>query len=107
MFHFRLSKQTGSMRFYVGVTDNNWYHYLASLRPEEVNFWKPSARTGFRILEAGEPFLFKLHSPENFIVGGGFFVEYTALPLKAASEVSRDGGAQACRRDFASWALSS
>ncbi len=25
------------MKFYVGVTDNNWYHYLSGLKPEENN----------------------------------------------------------------------
>ena len=29
-----------------------------------------------RTCSRGEPFLFKLHSPENYIVGGGFFVRY-------------------------------
>ncbi len=78
------------MKFYVGVTDNNWYHYLASLKPEEVNFWRPSAASKLASLQAGEPFLFKLHSPDNYIVGGGFFVEYTALPLSMAWEVFRE-----------------
>ena len=32
-------------------------------------------------LEPGEPFLFKLHSPMNFIVGGGFFIRSERLPL--------------------------
>jgi putative restriction endonuclease len=33
------------------------------------------------VLQPGEPFLFKLHSPDNFIVGGGFFVRYSPLPI--------------------------
>ncbi len=80
----------GSMKFYIGVTDNNWYHYLASIKPEEVNFWKPRAGLGLARLQPGEPFLFKLHSKENFIVGGGYFVEYTTLPLSMAWEVFRE-----------------
>ena len=28
--------------------------------------------------------MFKLHSPHNFIVGGGFFVRYSALPARLA-----------------------
>jgi putative restriction endonuclease len=68
------------MKFFIGITDNGWYNYLADLQPDEVNFWQPGA-TGFRALEPGEPFLFKLHYPEHFIVGGGFFVRYTQLPL--------------------------
>ena len=31
-------------------------------------------------MDAGWPFLFKLHSPHNFVVGGGSFVRFTALP---------------------------
>lgn len=37
-------------------------------------------------MQAGEPFLFKLHSPNNFIVGGGLFVSYSALPASLAWE---------------------
>jgi hypothetical protein len=69
---------------WVGVTDKNWYEHLARLAPEEVNFWQPSGSRTFRILQAGEPFLFKLHSPHNYIVGGGFFVRYSALPASLA-----------------------
>lgn len=36
------------------------------------------------MLHPGEPFLFKLHSPNNYIVGGGFFVQYSALPASLA-----------------------
>jgi hypothetical protein len=32
----------------------------------------------------GEPLLFKLHSPEDFIVGGGFFSHFTTLPASFA-----------------------
>ena len=38
----------------------------------------------FLALAPGEPFLFKLHSPKNFIVGGGFFVSHTSLPASLA-----------------------
>ncbi len=68
------------MRFYVAVTDNRWFANLARLRPDEVNFWRPSG-TGFGALEPGELFLFKLHSPLNVIAGGGFFVRFERLPL--------------------------
>ena len=34
----------------------------------------------------GGLFLFKLHYPENFIVGGGFFVHFTRLPYTLAWE---------------------
>lgn len=72
------------MRFYVGVTDEDWFRQLRAAHPDEVNFWRPSARSGFKALESGGPFLFKLHAPKNFIVGGGFFVSYSRLPVSVA-----------------------
>jgi len=74
------------MKIWVGVTDNEWYHYLAELQPDEVNFWRPGGG-GFRAIEPYEPFLFKLHSPYNFIVGGGFFIRHTTLPLSLVWDV--------------------
>lgn len=70
-----------SLRYYVAVTDRQWYRFL-SARPEwdEVNFWQPGGTRAFRALEPGEPFLFKLHHPEHSIVGGGFFVRSVLLP---------------------------
>lgn len=38
----------------------------------------------FKLLQPGEPFLFKLHSPRNVIVGGGFFVRYAAIQCTVA-----------------------
>jgi len=74
------------MKLWVGVTDDGWFEYLSARKPDEVNFWQPSAGREFRSLVPGEPFLFKLHSPKNFIVGGGFFVRYSALPCSLAWE---------------------
>ena len=71
------------MQFFIGVTDNAWYRFLARLQPDEVNFWRPSGRS-FGAIPIGAPFLFKLHSPLNFIVGGGFFVRADQLPLTLA-----------------------
>lgn len=71
------------MKFWVGVTDKNWFEYLASINPDEVNFWKPSGK-GFNAIEVGEPFLFKLHSPINKIVGGGYFIRSEKIPLSLA-----------------------
>jgi putative restriction endonuclease len=73
------------MRFFVSLTDNEWYRFLAGRQPDELNFWRPGAG-GFRTLDEREPFLFKLHSPHNYIVGGGFFVRYSVLPLSMAWE---------------------
>ncbi len=72
------------MKLWVGVTDKDWFEYLTRLEPDEVNFWQPSGARNFRVLQPGEPFLFKLHSPNNFVVGGGFFVRYSALPCSLA-----------------------
>lgn len=72
------------MKLWVGVTDGDWFEYLRARRPDEVNFWQPGGGRQFRALEPGEPFLFKLHSPKNYIVGGGFFVRYSALPCSLA-----------------------
>lgn len=47
---------------------------------DEVNFWQPSGSRQFRRLQPGEPFLFKLHSPDDYVVGGGFFSHFTILP---------------------------
>jgi putative restriction endonuclease len=72
------------MKLWVGVTDEDWFTQLSRLRPDEVNFWQPSGSRAFRALELGELFLFKLHSPKNFIVGGGHFVRYSSLPASLA-----------------------
>lgn len=72
------------MRLFVAITDSDWFDYLSELRPDEVNFWKPSGAKSFHSLSPGEPLLFKLHSPNNSIVGGGFFSHYTVLPASFA-----------------------
>ena len=72
------------MKFWVGVTDNNWFEYLATRTPDEVNFWRPSGFGTFQTVPAGSLFLFKLHSPYNFIAGGGVFVKHSNLPLSLA-----------------------
>jgi putative restriction endonuclease len=75
------------MRAFIGVTDFAWYSYLAAIQGlDEVNFWQPSASTHFKALQPGEPFLFKLHSPRNYIVGGGFFAYNTISPVSLAWE---------------------
>jgi len=75
------------LRLFVGVTDNDWFRFLRA-RPEldEVNFWQPGGNRAFRILSIGKPFLFKLHSPENFVVGGGFLAHASLLPCSLAWE---------------------
>jgi putative restriction endonuclease len=71
---------------FVGITDWEWFSQLRQLPGvDEVNFWQPSPR-GFLALEPGEPFLFKLHSPRNRIVGCGIFARHVQLPVSMAWE---------------------
>ncbi len=75
------------MKFYLGVTNNNWYNYLSRINPEDINFWQPGGKSIFRVLERGAPFLFKLKYPANVIGGVGFFSSHTFLPLNIAWDV--------------------
>lgn len=73
------------MKAYIGITDGDWYQLLAAQdQLDEVNFWQPGGSRQFRALSPGELFLFKLHSPRNFIVGGGFFAHSTLIPTSLA-----------------------
>jgi putative restriction endonuclease len=76
------------VKAYVGVTDSEWYRFLAA-RPglPEVNFWQPSGGREFHVLSPGEPFFFKTHYPQNRVVGGGFFSGSTQLPVSEAWEL--------------------
>jgi putative restriction endonuclease len=76
------------MNIWVGVTDNQWFDVVSHVPGvDEVNFWQPGGGSkAFRVLHQGEPFLFKLHRPLNFIVGGGFFVKQTRVPISLAWE---------------------
>jgi putative restriction endonuclease len=75
-----------AVRLVVAVTDGDWFDHLrVKSELAELNFWSPSA-TNFRALEPGELFLFKLHAPRNFIVGGGVFAYANSLPCSLAWE---------------------
>jgi putative restriction endonuclease len=75
-----------SINLVVAVTDSDWFNLLRKQTLlKEVNFWAPSDK-GFRALQPGELFLFKLHAPVNKIVGGGVFAYATSLPLSLAWE---------------------
>lgn len=79
------------MHFYIGITDNDWFALQASRSDvDEVNFWKPSPTANFKALQVGEPLLFKLHAPFNFIVGGGFFTRFLHLPINLAWDAFRE-----------------
>ncbi len=73
------------MRAYVAVTDPNWFQFLRA-RPnlDEVNFWRPGGDRQFKAIDPGEPFLFKLPSPQNFIVGGAIYSRFYGLPISMA-----------------------
>ena len=75
------------MKAFVAVTDADWFNFL-SQQPgiDEVNFWRPGGTGEFKALSLGGPLLFKLHWPENFIVGGGFFASYSRLPVSIVWE---------------------
>jgi putative restriction endonuclease len=75
-----------SVRLIVAVTDAEWFDQLRQIQNlTEANFWSPSD-SNFRALQPGELFLFKLHSPNNFIVGGGIFAHANSMPCSLAWE---------------------
>lgn len=69
------------MKLFVGVTNNEWFRYLSERKPDEVNFWRPRSQLDFKALQPGDVFLFKLHSPLDFIAGGGVFLRHDRFPL--------------------------
>ena len=77
------------LRGFVAVTDRDWFDSLRRAQLDEVNFWQPSA-TSVRA-EIGTPWIFKLHYPENAIVGVGFFTYYTRMPISVAWETFAAG----------------
>jgi putative restriction endonuclease len=79
------------MKFYIGVTDTNWYNFLAERKREDINFWQPGGNTVFKIIPQGAPFLFKLRSPIDSIGGVGFFSSHTFLPISIAWDVFNEG----------------
>ena len=75
------------MRAWVAVTDKDWYRFLSRRTDlDEINFWQPGGNRVFGTLSPGEPFLFKLHYPDNAIVGGGYFTHSSRLPASVAWE---------------------
>jgi putative restriction endonuclease len=81
------------MRAYVGVTDDNWFRFLAS-NPEltEVNFWRPRDIRQFSSLAPGEPFIFKTRlRAGNLLVGGGFFEAHVVLRISESWDFFGEG----------------
>ena len=84
-----------SINLVIAVTDDDWFEMLRQPTGRtEVNFWAPSG-VGFQALEPGELFLFKLHSPRNYIVGGGIFGYANALPCSLAWAAFGEGNGAA------------
>jgi putative restriction endonuclease len=93
------------MRFYLGVTNINWYTYLSSINPEDINFWKPGG-TPFKAIPVGAPFGFKLKSPLNAIGGVGFFFKYTTLPISVAWDTFKERNGHSTFKEFQNIILS-
>lgn len=75
------------MKIWVALTDIHWVRALAALGPDEVNFWQPGGERRPVRLEAGAPYLFKLHAREGgHIVGGGYLAHWSVLPARLAWE---------------------
>ena len=89
----------------IAVTDGDWFDTLRQ-QPSlaEFNFWVLSA-ANFRALQPGELFLFKLHAPRNFIVGGGAFAYANALPCSLGWEAFKDsiGASSAIKMRARAW----
>ena len=89
-----------SIKLVVAVTDRTWFEHLRRVPGlAEANFWSPSDRP-FKALQPGELFLFKLHAPHNFIVGGGIFAYGNILPCSLAWEAFGEANGAASLEDM-------
>ena len=88
------------MKFWLGVTDNNWFDFLSRADVDEVNFWQPSGKAPFSKLALGSPFLFKLKRPFNHVAGGGYFVKFSVLPLSMVWETFGHKNGASNRSEF-------
>ncbi len=78
------------MIFFVGNTDFEWFRFLRSRSPEDINFWQPGGKLRFHAINQGAPFLLKLKAPINKIAGIGFFSTHSLLPVDFAWEVFQE-----------------
>src|SRR6185437_4680284 len=90
----------GGINLVVAVTDGDWFEHLRRKNDlDEINFWAPSGKTIFRALAPGGLFLFKLHAPRNYIVGGGIFAYANSMPCSLAWEAFGEAnGAQSLQQ---------
>lgn len=89
------------MRGFIGNTDYDWFTHLRGIEPpiDEVNFWRPG-EASFRMLQPGEPVLFRLKAPYNAIGGFGFFVHFSRLPSTVAWSVYGHANGAASKDEF-------
>ena len=85
------SAKLSKLEYWVGVTDRSWFEFHSANQSVEVNFWAPGGEVSFKAIPEGGLFLFKLKSPINKIVGGGWFMKSTTLPLGLAWKVYGKG----------------
>jgi putative restriction endonuclease len=78
------------MIFFVGNTDYEWFRFLCSRSPEDINFWQPGGKLRFHAINPGAPFLLRLKAPINKIAGIGFFSTHSLLPVDFAWEVFQE-----------------
>ena len=89
------------MRFYVGLTDHDWWRHVAERRPLDVNFWRPGGPTAFRVLEPGGLFLFKLRKRHGgLIVGGGYFERFDPMEPSMAWDIFGTDNGIATQAEF-------
>lgn len=80
------------MKFYLGVTDTEWYNYLRTINPEDINFWQPGGSMEPRISDGaycifrpvsagtkdGKIILVQHHSIDDPDTGGSYTIrKYT------------------------------
>lgn len=79
----------------VAVTDQDWFnHFRPTDRLTEVslvNFWQPKTTRGFRALQPGQHFFFRLKHPRNAVAGWGIFDRQELIAAEQAW--TRYGGA--------------
>lgn len=75
---------------YIAVTDQGWFASLSQLAEgeslDEVNFWMPHARKGFKSIQPGAPIFFRLGAPIHRIAGYGFEGHFALISFEQAWE---------------------
>lgn len=94
------ASKLAKLQYWVGVTDRSWFEFHTANQSLEVNFWAPGGERSFGAIPEGGLFLFKLKSPVNKIVGGGWFVKSTTLPLELAWKVYAKGNGAGMLSEF-------